>query len=96
MTDDELKELEDFASFQFDDAEIAAMFHEYPEVAESLEIDLSEYDRIQLCILRGRLRSEAETRKAIRDQAKQGSTAAQKLFMDLIQKRKQNEEAEQQ
>lgn len=74
MTNENSKAIEDFASLQFTDNEIALIMN--------MDID-DLIDKFRSDIDRGRLLAEAEVRRAILTMAKQGSTPAQKQFMDL-------------
>lgn len=68
------EQVEEMAELQFTDAEIATI------------VGMPEDDLIsahESNIDRGRLRAEAEVRRAVYQAAKQGSTPAQKQFMDL-------------
>lgn len=71
MENDLQNEVEELASLQFSEDEILTI------VGEDKEID-------PLWIKRGRLKAEAEVRKSILSQAKQGSSPAQKEYMNLI------------
>lgn len=63
-----------FAMLQFTDNEIAKIMQMSPEnMAEQYRDDID----------RGRLLAEAEVRKSIMQMAKQGSTPAQKQFMEM-------------
>lgn len=70
---------QEFAELQFTDAQIALIME--------MDIDLL-LERHAQDIDRGRLLAEAEVRRSILQLAKQGSTPAQKEFMDLARKAK--------
>ena len=67
-------EVEELASLQFTEEEIKTV------VGEDKKID-------PIWIKRGRLKAEAEVRKSILSQAKQGSSPAQKAYMELVSNR---------
>ena len=67
-------EVEELASLQFTEDEIKTV------VGEDKKID-------HIWIKRGRLKAEAEVRKSILSQAKQGSSPAQKAYMELVSNR---------
>jgi len=67
-------EVEELASLQFTEDEIKTV------VGEDKKID-------PIWIKRGRLKAEAEVRKSILSQAKQGSSPAQKAYMELVSNR---------
>mgnify|MGYP003146465034 CR=1 FL=1 len=65
------------------------------EVAAIMEIDFKTFEReikkdpkISIIYRRGMLKADAAVRKAIFEQAKQGSTPAQKQMIELINKAK--------
>jgi hypothetical protein len=67
-------QIEEFATLQFTDKEIAT-------VMQLPVMDM--VNKFSKAIDRGRLLAEAEVRKSVYELAKQGSTPAQKQFMDL-------------
>lgn len=69
MTDEDKKEQEDLAALQFSVDEIQKI--------TGNKIDIDSFDR-------GRLKAQAEVRKSIFKLATQGSSPAQKQFLDLI------------
>lgn len=75
MEENEIAEkIEEFASLQFTNAEIAKI----------MQIDVNMLiAKYEDNIDRGRLLAEAEVRKSILQMAKQGSTPAQKQFVEL-------------
>lgn len=100
MTEKILAELEEIAELQFTDREIVIIMDK-EEITSALEFDddlpecpEEEKDAILKAIFRGRLKAEAEVRKAIKTQAIQGSTSAQKQFLDLVESRKLKDETE--
>lgn len=68
-----LNEIEELARLQFTEKEI--------EIIMDAKISSAEKKK---AYQRGRLKAQAEVRQSILKQAKQGSTPAQKQFMDLI------------
>jgi hypothetical protein len=68
------EEVADLAMLQFTDKEIATIMQMSPDVV------VNQYGAD---IDRGRLLAEAEVRKAVLQLAKQGSTPAQKQFMEM-------------
>ena len=70
-----LMEIEELGELQFSIKEI--------EVIIGRKID---NDEKKTAYKRGKLKAEAEVRKSIYQQAKQGSTPAQKQYMEIIQK----------
>lgn len=66
-------EVEELASLQFSEEEILTIVGEDKQLEE-------------IWIRRGKLKAEAEVRKSILSQAKQGSSPAQKAYMDMIKK----------
>jgi len=74
-------EVEELASLQFTKEEIKTV------VGEGKKID-------PIWIKRGRLKAEAEVRKSILSQAKQGSSSAQKEYMNIISNRERQERRE--
>jgi len=67
------KMVEEMAELQFTDAEIAKI----------VGFALSDIPKWRECIDRGRLRAEAEVRRAAFQLAKQGSTPAIKQFVEM-------------
>ena len=74
-------EVEELASLQFTEEEIKTV------VGKEKKID-------PIWIKRGRLKAEAEVRKSILSQAKQGSSPAQKEYMNIIKSRETQERRE--
>ncbi len=70
--------IEEFASLQFSDSEIAAI----------VQVNLEELIAHKTDIARGRLRAEAEVRKALLQAAKDGDSHAQKIFLTLNEQAK--------
>ncbi|MDP7350061.1 MAG: hypothetical protein QF907_03670 [Nitrospinota bacterium] len=84
----QINELESLAELQFSAEECATI----------LEIDPGEFTRemesnavLKVTYQRGRLKADAAVRKAILEQAKQGSTPAQKQMIELINHAKRPE-----
>jgi len=81
MPDKSVREqIEELAELQFSIEEIAIIVE--LEVSEVRRDYRKEYDR-------GRLLAQAEIRKAILQQAKQGSSPAQRQMMELIDRNKE-------
>jgi len=80
MADNELYEnIKDMAALQFSTEEIAAILE--------IESDVFSSDQAaERAFFVGRLKAQAEVRKAMLQLAKQGSTPAQKMFNDLAAK----------
>jgi len=74
-------EVEELASLQFTEDEIKTV------VGDDKKLD-------PIWIKRGRLKAEAEVRKSILSQAKQGSSPAQKEYMNIISNREKQERRE--
>ena len=86
-----LKEIAELAGLQLSNREIAFIIDEQ-EVYAALKIDALELDTVSKAILRGQLKTEAEVRKAIKEQAKQGASGAQREFFNLVQERRNAEQ----
>lgn len=86
-----LKYIEELAGLQFSNREIAFIIDE-AEVYAALNVNAEELDTVRKAILRGQLKTEAEVRKSIKEQAKQGASGAQKEFFNLVQARQQREQ----
>ena len=86
IVNQELKNvITELAQLQFTDGEIAIIVQlEAREMVKKHRLDID----------RGRLLAEAEVRKAILTLAKQGSTPAQKQFMELNAKAKEDSDTE--
>lgn len=91
IKEDILKYIEELAGLQFSNREIAFIIDEQ-EVYAALKIDALEFDTVSKAILRGQLKTEAEVRKAIKEQAKQGASGAQREFFNLVQERRNAEQ----
>lgn len=91
IKEDILKYIEELARLQFSNREIAFIIDEQ-EVYAALKIDALELDTVSKAILRGQLKTEAEVRKAIKEQAKQGASGAQREFFNLVQERRNAEQ----
>ena len=76
MTDQQLEELESLGELQFS----------LQECATILQLDQEEIEKHILAYERGRLKASVGVRKAILQQAKQGSTPAQKQMVELIER----------
>ena len=74
MNSENLDEIENLAELQFSKKEIQII----------LDIHL-DTEKEKTAYLRGRLKAQAEVRKAIFTQAKQGSTPAQTQFIKLME-----------
>jgi len=80
MDENDREKVEEMAALQFTDAELATIFL----------MDADEFvKKYRSAIDRGRLLAEAEVRKSLAQLAKQGSTPAQKQFMELNHRAKQ-------
>ncbi len=80
MTKEQLTELESLGELQFTLAECALILQIEPEELNTEDKNIiNAYER-------GRLKASAAVRKAILQQAKQGSTPAQKQMLELIEK----------
>ena len=91
IKEDILKYIEELAGLQFSNREIAFIIDEQ-EVYAALKIDALELDTVSKAILRGQLKTEAEVRKAIKEQAKQGASGAQREFFNPVQERRNAEQ----
>jgi len=102
ITAEKLKEIELFAELQFTRAQIATLMDD-EEITEALggekqkgKSKLSKEDAALIikAVTKGHLKAEAEVRKSIKIQAVQGATNAQKLMLELVWERKQNDTEE--
>ena len=86
-----LKQVEDLAALQFLPAQVAlSVGIKKQEFQHAL---LNEDNPLYLAFHRGRLISEAEVRRAVLTQAKQGSTPAQKQMMELAKNNQKESES---
>ena len=68
--------------------ELASLQFSPEDVAIIAEFDATEFDTDEVlaaAYMRGRLKAQGEVRRAVLQMAKQGSTPAQKQFMQLIE-----------
>ncbi len=80
-------QIEELAELQFSVEQIAT-------IAETTESEIKNDPTALLALRRGALRAEAEVRRAMLQMAKQGSTPAQKQFMELVSAKKRQPESE--
>jgi hypothetical protein len=80
MNKKQLEELQELGELQFSKDECATIMG-FSRKAFSEEF---EADEVKAAYERGRLKASAEVRRAILQQAKQGSTPAQKQMIELI------------
>ena len=102
ITAEKLKEIELFAELQFTRAQIATLMDD-EDIAEVLgdekpngkpKVSKEDAAAIIKAVVKGHLKAEAEVRKSIKIQAVQGVTNAQKLMLELVWERKQNDTEE--
>lgn len=98
ITKETLLILEGYGELQFSRQKIAIIMDD-PVITEALTADpkskrkpSEEVILIRKAVLRGQLKSEAELRKAIKTQAIQGATNAQKIMLELVEERKFEEQ----
>jgi len=82
MEKDQLKELESLGELQFTIKECGIILTIDPDDLAKM---ISEDKDVSNAYQRGRLRASAEVRKSILQQAKQGSSPAQKQMLELIE-----------
>lgn len=89
-----LQQLEGYGELQFSRQQIAVIMDD-PVITDALNFDMNGKRKpsedvlaIRRAVLKGQLKSEAELRKAIKTQAVQGATNAQKIMLDLVEERK--------
>lgn len=85
ITDEDLKLIEELASYFFTPREIAVMVEVNPEDF-IYAIEHAEGSQIATAFLKGRLQNEMELRKSIIKLAKAGSSPAQTMSLDLLNK----------
>jgi hypothetical protein len=85
MTTEQLSQVEEIAALQFSKQETAV-------ICECPVSDLSPAKQGGKAWLRGRLKAQAEVRKAMLQMAKQGSTPAQKDFQSLAIRSEEHED----
>ena len=95
-----LAELESYGELQFSRQQIAVIMDD-PAITKALITDQKSKKKpsedalqIRKAVLKGQLKSEAELRKAIKTQAVQGATNAQKIMLELVEERKFAEQEE--
>lgn len=95
-----LAELESYGELQFSRQQIAVIMDD-PAITKALTTDQKSKKKpsedalqIRKAVLKGQLKSEAELRKAIKTQAVQGATNAQKIMLELVEERKFEEQKE--
>lgn len=82
-SEEQLKQIEEFAQLQFLPEQIAIIIG----VDETdLQEQIEKNTPAKKAYLRGQLKAEAEVRKSILDMAKRGSTPAQKQIIEIIEK----------
>jgi hypothetical protein len=78
------QQIEEWAQLQFSEDDIQfALDIDVEKFDEALDDDTHPWT---IAIRRGRLKAEASVRKSILTMAQQGSTPAQKQFIDIIEK----------
>lgn len=86
ITQEELLQVEELAQLYFTPKEISVMLEiKYAEVKDTIE---NEEGNFYEAFMRGRLQSETDLRKSIMMLAKAGSSPAQTMAMDLLNKSK--------
>lgn len=86
ITAEELAEVESLAGLFFSPREISLMLElPLPEILEQLDINDGNFYR---AFQKGRLQNEVDLRKAIMQLARAGSSPAQTMAMDLLNKSK--------
>ena len=86
ITAEELAEVESLAGLFFSPREISVMLElPLPEILEQIDINAGNFYR---AFQKGRLQNEVDLRKAIMQLARAGSSPAQTMAMDLLNKSK--------
>lgn len=89
-----LKQIEDYAEIQFNAEQIADVM-DVPEVTAALagsgKVGKDDKEAILKAAKRGWLRGEADCRKAVKREAENGSASAQKIMLELVWQRQQDE-----
>lgn len=81
MSEDDLKEAERFAALLFDNEELAIILETTPE---AIRVAIDQKSPLGIAIIKGRLTCEAELRQSILDLAKRGSSPAQAMGVDFL------------
>jgi predicted DNA-binding protein YlxM (UPF0122 family) len=82
----QIEEIESLSELQFSPDEIATIIQ---VDQDAFKQTIVTNDSIKTAYNRGRLKADAAVRKAILEQAKQGSTPAQKQMLELINQAKE-------
>lgn len=82
LPQESLQKIEEFSELQFRPSQIATILE--IDVDLFLEEIESETGNVFKAFVRGQLKGEAEVRKSILNMARQGSTPAQKQWMEII------------
>jgi len=91
LTEEQLANLEELGKLQFDAPEAAVVLGlDAADLLARLRLPQSP---ASLRWLRGQMLAEAEIRKSIFTLARQGSTPAQKQFLELVEDRRKREKA---
>lgn len=85
---EKLKQIEDLAGLAFSPEEIGIVLEDSSIVLDVMQADGNE---VYQAYMRGKLKKQAEIRKAINDLARNGSHPAQQMMVSFFEKQKREE-----